>query len=91
MSYPEQFRVVPGTRVKLKDIDPAFKGHYKHRKQAQEEIEQYQKRLCELQELLYAERRHSLLICLQAMDTGGKDGPAVDRAPRRDGLRATIA
>jgi PPK2 family polyphosphate:nucleotide phosphotransferase len=37
-------------------------------------MDHYQKRLYELQELLYAEGRHSLLICLQAMDTGGKDG-----------------
>ena len=28
----------------------------------------------QLQELLYAENKHSLLIVLQAMDTGGKDG-----------------
>ena len=74
MNYLERFRVVPGRRVKLKDIDPAFKDHHKHPKQAEEEIERYQQRLCELQELLYAERQHSLLICLQAMDTGGKDG-----------------
>ncbi len=37
-------------------------------------MDRYRRRLGELQELLYAERRHSLLICLQAMDTGGKDG-----------------
>jgi len=74
VNYLERFRVVPGRRVKLKDIDPAFKDHHKHPKQAEEEIERYQQRLCELQELLYAERQHSLLICLQAMDTGGKDG-----------------
>jgi polyphosphate kinase 2 (PPK2 family) len=72
VSYLERFRVLPGTRVKLRDIDPAFKDHHGHREQAAEEIEHYQKRLRELQELLYAERRRSLLICLQAMDTGGK-------------------
>ena len=27
-----------------------------------------------MQELLYAEHKRSLLICLQAIDTGGKDG-----------------
>jgi len=74
VNYLERFRVVPGRRVKLKDIDPAFRDHHKHRKEAEEEIEHYQQRLCDLQELLYAERQHSLLICLQAMDTGGKDG-----------------
>jgi len=31
-------------------------------------------RLEELQELLYAEHKHKVLIVLQAMDTGGKDG-----------------
>lgn len=31
-------------------------------------------RLAELQETLYAEHRHKVLIVLQAMDTGGKDG-----------------
>jgi PPK2 family polyphosphate:nucleotide phosphotransferase len=30
--------------------------------------------MAELQELLYAEKKRSLLICLQAMDGGGKDG-----------------
>ncbi|HUL41994.1 MAG TPA: polyphosphate kinase 2 family protein, partial [Burkholderiales bacterium] len=60
--------------VKLKEIDPAFKDRHESHEDATEEIEHYQKRLRELQDLLYAERRHSLLICLQAMDTGGKDG-----------------
>jgi PPK2 family polyphosphate:nucleotide phosphotransferase len=69
-----RFVVAPGSRVKLREIDPGFKDHHENHKAAAEEIEYYQKRLCELQELLYAERRHSLLICLQAMDTGGKDG-----------------
>jgi PPK2 family polyphosphate:nucleotide phosphotransferase len=74
MTYIERFRVQPGAKVKLKDVDPAFTDHHEHHKQAAEEIEHHQKKLCELQELLYAERRRSLLICLQAMDTGGKDG-----------------
>jgi PPK2 family polyphosphate:nucleotide phosphotransferase len=32
------------------------------------------RRLEELQEIFYADGRHSLLVVLQAMDTGGKDG-----------------
>ena len=74
MNYTQLFKVKPGTRVKLKDIDPAFKGEHKNDEDAAEEIAQLQKRLRGLQGLLFAERRHSLLICLQAMDTGGKDG-----------------
>ena len=74
MNYLERFRVQPGTKVKLNDIDPGFKERHENHQQAEVEIAHYQKRLCELQDLLYAERRHSLLICLQALDTGGKDG-----------------
>lgn len=74
MKYVNRFKVVPGKRVKLKDIDPGFKGHHANHKEAAEEIEQDRKKLRELQELLYADRRCSLLICLQGMDTGGKDG-----------------
>jgi PPK2 family polyphosphate:nucleotide phosphotransferase len=74
MNYLERFKVPPGARVKLRDIDPAFKDHHASHKDAAEEIEHYRKKLCELQDLLYADRRRSLLICLQAMDTGGKDG-----------------
>ncbi len=74
MNYAEKFRVKPGAKVKLKEIDPAFKdGHASH-DTAAEEIDHYQKKLRELQYLLYAERKHSLMICLQALDTGGKDG-----------------
>ena len=74
MNYLERFRVLPGAKVKLKDIEPAFKGHHENHEQAAEELEHYQKRLRELQGLLYVERQGSLLICLQAMDAGGKDG-----------------
>ena len=74
MSYLERFKVQPGTEVKLKDIDPAFKDCHEGHKEATEEIDQYQKKMRKLQELLYADGRCSLLICLQAMDTGGKDG-----------------
>jgi PPK2 family polyphosphate:nucleotide phosphotransferase len=74
VNYLERFKVAPGARVKLKDIDPGFKDRHEHHKDAIEEIEHYQERLRELQELLYAERWRSLLICLQALDTGGKDG-----------------
>jgi PPK2 family polyphosphate:nucleotide phosphotransferase len=74
MNYLDRFKVQPGTNVKLKDIDPSFKGHHDGHKEATDEIEHYQEKLRELQELLYADGRRSLLICLQAMDSGGKDG-----------------
>src|ERR1700690_2048439 len=74
MKYVNRFKVAPGSKVKLKDIDPGFKDHHEGHKDAAEEIEHDQTKLRELQELLYADGRCSLLICLQGMDTGGKDG-----------------
>ena len=74
MNYDHQFRIKPGSKVKLRDIDPDFKDRHAGHKDAQEEIMEYALRLRDLQELLYAENKRSLLICLQAMDAGGKDG-----------------
>lgn len=74
MSYLEQFRVKPGARVRLADIDPSFKGRHESQGAALGEIEEYRKRLAALQEMLYVEHRRSLLICLQGLDTSGKDG-----------------
>ena len=74
MSYLERFRVPPGTTVKLDEVDTKFKNHHEDRKEAAKDIEQYRERLSDLQELFYADGRRSLLICLQALDAGGKDG-----------------
>jgi len=74
MSYSERFSVRPGARVRLAGLDPALKGGYESHEDVEDEIERCRKRLSELQEVLYAEQRRSLLICLQALDTGGKDG-----------------
>jgi len=74
MKTLERFKVAPGSKVKLKKIDPAFTDGHKSHKSAAKEIAHDQEKLRELQDLLYAEHGHSLLICLQAMDTGGKDG-----------------
>jgi PPK2 family polyphosphate:nucleotide phosphotransferase len=74
MDYQERFIVKPGNRVKLKDVDPAFKDGNKDDAIDEGEMDRYRKRLRELQELLFVGKQHSLLICLQALDTGGKDG-----------------
>jgi PPK2 family polyphosphate:nucleotide phosphotransferase len=74
MKYFNRFRVAPGSKVKLNDIDAGFKDHHVSHKKAIEQIERDQKKLRNLQELLYADGRCSLLICLQGMDTAGKDG-----------------
>ncbi len=68
------YRVYPGEKIKLADIDPDSCEDYKKKKQVEEELEYQRDRLSQLQERLYAENKRSLLIVLQAMDTGGKDG-----------------
>jgi PPK2 family polyphosphate:nucleotide phosphotransferase len=74
VSYLEKFRVKPGTKVKLSDVDPDEKGPHASEDHARDEIADHARRLRALQELLYAEHQRALLICLQAMDAGGKDG-----------------
>jgi len=74
VKYLDRFRVRPGQKVRLKDIDPGFKGHHEGHEKAAEEIERDREKLRALQALLYASGRTSLLICLQGLDAGGKDG-----------------
>ncbi|TMC94000.1 MAG: polyphosphate kinase 2 family protein [Chloroflexi bacterium] len=52
------------------DTTPGLKG--KHR--AKTDLARHRDSLFKLQERLYAERKRALLVVLQAMDTGGKDG-----------------
>lgn len=74
MNYRKTFRVTPGVRVRLKDFDPDFADQLESKKSGRAEIEKLQQRMDDLQFRLYAEQKHSLLICLQAPDAGGKDG-----------------
>jgi len=74
MKYHKKFRVEPGSKVRLHKVDASYKDKHEDQTTALGEIERYTRRLRELQYLLYAEGRRSLLIVLQAMDAGGKDG-----------------
>lgn len=74
MKYPDTFRVKPGATVKLSRIDPDSTGDVKDKATAREELDNLSGRLADLQELMYAESKRSLLIVLQATDAAGKDG-----------------
>ena len=71
----DRYRVKEGSTVNLAEWDPAdaseFAGDKEEGERAARELN---KRFEELQEILWADRRHRLLVVLQAMDTGGKDG-----------------
>jgi PPK2 family polyphosphate:nucleotide phosphotransferase len=71
--YP-RYRVEPGKKMSLADIDPDESDHYRKKKDVRKELEAQRRRIVELQSRLYAENERGLLIVLQAMDTGGKDG-----------------
>lgn len=72
MSQP--FLVPPNTDVRLADHDPRYSGGYESKKQTKAALKRNGERLQELQQVLWAEDNHALLIVLQAMDAGGKDG-----------------
>ena len=71
----EKYRVPSKGKVSLKDYDPGesdlFDGN---KKDGAEALVKLNKQIETLQEQLYAEGKHKLLIVLQATDTGGKDG-----------------
>ena len=61
------------TRIRLKDFDPANDGGLDKDK-AKKKTREYAERIGELQELLYANSGHAVLLLFQGMDASGKDG-----------------
>jgi PPK2 family polyphosphate:nucleotide phosphotransferase len=68
-----RLRVAPGSTVTLADRDPEETFGYRKREglaKASEDIE----RLTSLQDRIWAEKRHRILVVLQGIDASGKDG-----------------
>ena len=65
--------VAPGSKVRLAKIDPSD-THGKTKASAETQLVRNLERLSVLQYRLYAESRRSLLVVLQGIDAGGKDG-----------------
>jgi PPK2 family polyphosphate:nucleotide phosphotransferase len=74
LDYRKKFRVHPGDKVKLNKLDPAYTGKHESEDTAKEETEHYLGKLAHQQAVLYAEHKHAILVVLQALDAGGKDG-----------------
>jgi PPK2 family polyphosphate:nucleotide phosphotransferase len=98
MAKKQPLHPAPGETVHLKDYDPGYTGDFKgndadikDKDESVEELENNRRRLEELQEILYAEGKHALLIVLQAMDAGGKDGAirSVFKGVNPQGIRVT--
>jgi PPK2 family polyphosphate:nucleotide phosphotransferase len=73
-NYLKKLIVEPGSKIRLKHFDPSYHGKHESRKSVLPEIQENLQKMAELQYLMYAENRHSLLIVLQGLDAGGKDG-----------------
>jgi PPK2 family polyphosphate:nucleotide phosphotransferase len=70
----KHYRVNPGERLNLHDHDARDTGDYKSKEDAADRTEHLRQKLDALQERLYAEGSRAVLVVLQGIDTGGKDG-----------------
>ena len=88
----DRYRIEPGTEVDLAGWDPDDHALEPEGKEAaRKRIKHLNRRLADLQVLLYAQGRHKILMVLQAMDTGGKDGAIrkVFRGVNPQGVKVT--
>ena len=75
MTFGDLLRVAPGSEVDLAAIDPGGTPGFEGDKAAgRDRLKELRAELSDFQERLWAEARQSLLIVLQALDAGGKDG-----------------
>src|ERR1700738_209264 len=74
--FAEPYCVTNGKKFQLKDFDPADTGKAtsEDKQRAKDSLETGIKALAELQDVLYAQDRWSVLLIFQAMDAAGKDG-----------------
>jgi PPK2 family polyphosphate:nucleotide phosphotransferase len=71
----DRYRIAPNQTVDLSRWDPEDKSLFPiQKKEGKKLLKELNNELESLQELLYAEGKHKVLIVLQAMDAGGKDG-----------------
>ena len=72
---PEVYRVRPGDAVRLSEWSTdSTDGFVGEKGDAATELTRLNERLADLQQTLYAEARHKVLVVLQGMDSSGKDG-----------------
>ena len=74
MEYSRSFRVKPGKKVDLDNLGADFKPDNLDRKEVEQQFGSLTEKLRDLQHLMYAEDKRSLLVVLQGRDAAGKDG-----------------
>ena len=71
----ERYWIKPGTRVDFGKFDSGERVLFPGEKEDfGVQFDQLQNQLQQLQKVLYAQNKHRILVVMQAMDTGGKDG-----------------
>jgi PPK2 family polyphosphate:nucleotide phosphotransferase len=74
-NFTKELIVTPGKKhVNLSKWDPDDTLGWEKDHKTKDNLEKCAKRLDDLQYLMYAERKHALLIILQGLDAAGKDG-----------------
>jgi len=73
-TYTKQFMAAPGKKIKLKGVSPGFHGSYSSKKEALRDLSRELEKIDKLQLHMWAQKKHSLLIVLQGLDSAGKDG-----------------
>jgi PPK2 family polyphosphate:nucleotide phosphotransferase len=71
----KNFLVKPDEKISLNKINPDNYGKWKGKKEeAKQQLSKLTAKLDQLQEILYAEHKHKILVILQGIDSAGKDG-----------------
>jgi PPK2 family polyphosphate:nucleotide phosphotransferase len=74
MKELKRYRIKPGHRVQWHDVDPGDTGSFDAEEESVAATDIHIAHIASIQRRLFAEGKQSLLVVLQAMDTGGKDG-----------------
>ncbi len=70
----KRYLLKPGSKIRLKDRDPSLTLNEIKKDDAKPDFIELNEKLLNLQEILYAQHEHKILVVLQGMDTSGKDG-----------------
>jgi hypothetical protein len=80
---PDEYRVRPGSRVDLSQWSTKSTDGFDGDKAAgQVALRQMNERLADLQQMLYAESKHKMLVVLQGMDTPARTAPSSTSSAR---------
>ena len=83
--FIKPLRVKPGSKVDLaRDFDPGYKADFLRKKDGAELLRAGVELLADYQARLAAQETYGVLVCLQALDAGGKDGTIRHARPARN-------